>query len=468
MQANVRPVRLLPAALLLGVLCADGPAAAQALAYRGIFAGGFQWTDNVNFTPMNGPQPANASLNNPQGKPQSAVTLNLNPSILGSLETPRTLNELQYIFTFMGLVGGAGNQVNYTNRLELRTRFDADELTVMNFAFRVAQGEQAIFPDPPPGQAAAVIVPGYFKFGTVEANEGLNHRITPYLVYTQALAGNVFYPIDAQPARPSVFGANFASAVNYNDDPDTYGVTFNSQFVATEDLACDPNPLVNTCGGNRTCSIITHRCVIDSTVAGPARQELEAKTNVPQLASRLAGTYRHDFKNGFLGELDLGVQNVLRLTDGGGQFWQPAGRLAVRYDQPDGAVALTLNHGTALNIDLGGIVLGDNADLIGTIPIDRETRNWVVQLQAGYQRGTLINAFGELLPGFQLFAGDVALTYRPQRWLPNLFGAVRYQFRYQIADPANNGTRIPIELHALRNAVLFNVGFEYPERQQGK
>ena len=34
-----------------------------------------------------------------------------------------------------------------------------------------------------------------------------------------------------------------------------------------------------------------------------------------------------------------------------------------------------------------------------------------------------------------------------------------------ITEPAIDGTRVGVELHALRNAVMLNFGFEFPEKR---
>jgi len=430
---------------------------------RGVFAGGFEWTDNSNFLPMNSPVPLGATEESAP-RPRSAFTANLNPSVIGTYETPRSLTELQYTLQFATVLG-VGQQVNYTNRLELRHRYDLTDLTVVNFALRGTQGQQTMYPEPQPGAATTLIVPGTFVFGTAEVAENLTSRLSPDVVFTQALGGNIFVPIDAKPARPNVFAANVALALQYNDDPTNYGLTLNSQLAAAGEIECDPWATVNACGANRTCAVATHRCVIDASVTEAARKILEARTNPPTLGSRLAVNIRHDFKNGFNGEADLGVQQLMRLTDAGGQNWQPAGRLSIRFAEEDVTAALNFNHGTQLNLDLGGLVLADNVDLVGAVPLDRQTRRFGTQLQLAYQRGTLIDALGNLLPGFQVFGADLALTYRPETLLPNLAFALRYAFRYQITEPAANGNAVSYDLHAMRNAIALNVGFEFPERK---
>lgn len=455
-----RPFALLAFA---GVALCSGAAEAQYTTARGVFAGGFEYTDNTNFTAMNAPAPQGATAA-AAPKPRPGFTLNLNPAAILSYETPRTLTELQYTLNFATVLG-IGNQVNYTNRLELRTRYDVSDLTVTNFIVRATQGQQTLFPEPTPGAATTLIVPGTFTFGTVELAQNANSRLSPDWVLTEQVGANFFYPIQATPPRPSVYAANGALALTYNDDPTFYGATLNSQFVATGDLECDPWATVNTCGANRTCAVATRRCVIDSSLTEAARKEAEARTNPPMLASRLAFNMRHDFKNGFTGEIDLGVQQAMRITDTGGQNWQPTGRIAVRYAEEDIQAGLTFNHGTQLNVDLGTLVLVDNVDLVAVIPLDRQTRRFVLQTQASYQRGTLIDNFGALKPGFQVVGGDVALAYRPENILPNLFFALRYAIRYQVTEPAANGNAVSYDLLALRNAVGLNVGFEFPERR---
>lgn len=438
-------------------------AGAQYTTARGVFQGGLEYTDNVNFLAMNAPTQVGAT-DASAPRPRPGFTLNLNPSAIGTYETPRSLTELQYTLQFATVLG-IGQQLNYTNRLEVRHRYDATDLTTVNFAVRGTQGQQNMFPEPQPGAATTLIVPGQFTFGTAEVAENLNTRLSPDVVFTQAVGANYFYPIDAKPARANVFAANAALALQYNDDPTNYGITLNAQLTAPGDIECDPYATVNACGGGRTCAVATRRCVIDASMTETARKILEAKANPPTFGGRLGVNIRHDFKNGFNGEIDLGVQQLMRLTDIGGQNWQPAGRMAIRFAEEDIAAGLTFNHGTQLNLDLGTLVLADNLDLVGAVPLDRQTRKWMLQLQASYQRGTIIDNFGALQPGFQVVGGDLALTYRPENWLPNLAFALRYNIRYQVTEPAANGNTVNYNLEALRNAVALNVGFEFPERR---
>ena len=445
-----RPVASLAFA---GVLVFSGSARAQYVTARGVFAGAFEWTDNVAFVAMNAPGGGDG--------PRSGFTAALNPAVIATYERPRSLTEAQYTLNFATLLG-VGQQINYTNRLELRHRYDVTDLTVVNFALRGTQGQQTMYPEPQPGAATTLIVPGTFTFATVEVGENLNTRLSPDVVFTQQFGGNIFYPIAADPARANVYAANLALALQYNDDPTNYGLTLNSQLAATGDLECKNDA---ECGANATCAIATHRCVINDTAAEPTRKDLENKRNPATLGSRLGVNIRHDFKNGFNGEADLGVQQLMRLSDAGGQNWQPAGRLAIRFAEEDITAGLTFNHGTQLNLDLGGIVLADNVDLVGTYPLDRQTRRWMTQLQVAYQRGTLLDNEGALLPGFQVFGSDLVLTYRPETVVPNLAFALRYSFRYQITEPAANGNAVSYDLHAMRNAVGLTVGFEFPERR---
>ena len=442
------------------------PAGAQALGWRSIFGGAFEYTDNSNFVAENAVQPADRTAAN-EVKKIPAFTLNLNPSLLLSAETLRSMTELQYTLNFATAIGVA-KQLNYTNRFELRTRYDISDLTVGNVAIRATQGEQTMFTEPQPGQAVAVVVPGKFGFMTLEAAENFNRRLSEFVVFTQQGGANVFLPTYAIPARPKLFAANMAMAVGYNDDPTNYALNFATAFATTETLQCDPYATVNPCGANRTCAVATRQCVIDDTITPIARKALEAKINAPTLGSRLGGNVRHDFKNGFSAELDLGVQQLMRLSDLGGQNWQPAGRIAIRFAEEDVQAGFTFNHGTQLNIELGGLVMGDNVDLVAVTPLDRQTRKWILQMQTGYQRATTIDGLGKLLPAVQVVGGDVAIAYRPEQFvLPNLAFALRYQIRFQITEPNAVGSTANYELYTLRNAVGFTVGFEYPERKPG-
>ncbi len=449
--------------LAAGALSFSGEARAQYTTLRGVFGGGFEWTDNSNFVPFNSPRDPDATEAS-QVRPRPAFTMNLNPAVIGTYETPRWLHELQYTLNFAAVVG-IGDQINYTNRLELRSRYDVSDLTVANFALRGTQGQQTMFPEPEPGQAAPLVVPGTFSFGTVEVAEAINHRISPDVVFTQQLGGTAFYPINATPPRPEVFAANLAMALQYNDDPTNYAINLTSALAATATLPCDPYATNDTCGQGRVCAVATRTCEFVPEIAAPARAAISARINAPTLGNRFGGNMRHDFKNGFSFEIDLGVQQLMRLTDAGGQAWQPAGRLAVRFGEEDVQAGLTFNHGMQLNLDLGAIVLGDNLDLVGAFPLDRQTRKWILQLQAGYQRGTLIDNLGNLQPGFQVLGGDVGLAYRPEGWLPNMNIALRYQIRYQITEPAAQTAIFATEELRLRNAVGLNLGFEFPERK---
>ncbi|MEZ4297277.1 MAG: hypothetical protein R3B70_20100, partial [Polyangiaceae bacterium] len=416
------------------------------------FAGNVQVTDNIQFVPYNSPDGAQ--------KPRAGVVGELNPAVILSYETPRWLHELQYTLN-LATVFGVGDQFNYTNRLELRSRYDVSELTQVNFAIRATQGGVTFFPEPEAGKPVAAFAPGVFTFGTLELAQGVNHRLGEFVVFTEQAQVQVFRPIQADPPRPGVYGGNMQLAIAYNDDPDNYAANLGVQLAATEEIECVND---QQCGAGRVCAVATRRCEIASTTAPALADEIRAQANAPMIANRLGVNYRHDFRNGFNGEVDLGVQQAMRLTDGGGQNWQPVGRLGLRFQEEDINFAITANHGAQLNPNAGGLVMATNVDLVGGVALDRQTRNWVVQLQTGYQRGTPFDTFGALLPGFHVAAADAALTYRPERWLPNFTAALRYQFRVQITE-AQPGLAVLEDLIAMRHAVAINVGFEFPEKK---
>lgn len=437
------------------MLLAAGEARGQYVQARGTFAANVMGTDNVQFVPGNGLPGAPA--------PTPAFVFDVSPAGILSYETPRWLHELQYTLNFATVIGN-GQQYNYTNRLEARSRYEVSDLTVANFAVRLQQGGLTFFPAPEAGQPVAAFAPGTFTFVTGELAQGVNRRLSERLAVTENLTLNLFQPVASDPPRPPVYGANLQAALAYNDDPDNYNVNFGSQLGMTGEIECDADA---QCGGGRVCAVATHRCVVPETTAAPLREQLEAQANAPILASRLGVGYRRTFENGFNTDLNVGVQQAMRLTDGGGQNWQPVGRIAVQYQQEEAAIQLTLNHGAQLNLAVGGLVMATNVDLVGTVPIDRQTRNFVVTLQTGYQRGTPFDTFGALLPGFHVAAVDAGLAYRPERWLPNLAMGLRYQFRMQLTEAQAGVSRVPVDLLATRHAVTFNVGFEFPERKQG-
>lgn len=454
-MASVSAPRSLLPAVLLASFCTSRAAPAQDMQLRGTFAANVQGTDNVQFVPSNGLPGA--------AKPTPAFIVDLTAAGVFSYETPRWLHELQYTLNLASVIG-IGQQYNYTNRLEARSKYDVSDLSVANFAVRLGQGQLTFFPSFEPGKPVAAFAPGTFTFVTAELAEGYNRRLSERVNFNQALALNYFQPVDSDPPRPAVFGGNLQMGLQYADDPDAFNVNFGSQLGVTQDIQCFNDA---QCGAGRVCAVATNRCVVPETTAAPLREQIQAQINAPVLASRLGVGYRRDFKNGFTGELDLGVQQAMRLTDGGGQNWQPVGRLGVRYQEEDAALQLTLNHGAQLNIDIGGLVMATNADLVGTVPIDRQTRNFILTIQTGYQRGTPFDTFGVLLPGFHVAAADAALAYRPERWLPNLQAGLRYQFRMQITEAQAGVPVVPVNLIAMRHAVVFNVGFEFPERKQG-
>lgn len=453
---SVSAHRLLATAALIAPLVVAGEAGAQYVQARGVFTANLMGTDNVQFVAVNGPDGA--------AKPTPAFVFDMNPGAILSYETPRWLHEVQYTLNFATVIG-VGQQYNYTNRLELRSRYDVSELTVANLALRLTQGGLTFFPTPEPGKPVAAFAPGTFTFATVEVAEGVNRRLSERLAVNENLTLNAFRPVAADPPRPGVWGANFQAALAYADDPSNFNVNIGSQLGLTEEIECTNDA---QCGAGRVCAVATNRCTILATVAPPLRDQISAQVNAPILANRIGVGYRRTFDNGFNTDLNVGVQQVMRLTDGGGQNWQPVGRIAVQYQREEAAIQLTLNHGAQLNLDIGGLVMATNADLVGTIPIDRETRNWVVAIQTGYQRGTPFDAFGVLLPGFHVAATDVGVVYRPERWLPNLQAGLRYQFRMQLTEAQAGASVVPVDLIAMRHAVVFNVAFEFPERKQGQ
>lgn len=434
-----------------------------------MFAAGLLATDNVSFAVMDGPDTV--------GRPAPGVTFQLDPAAVLTYTTPRSVTIFQYQLNFATVLAEQQRQqqqqqqFNFVNRLEVRTAYEVSELTRLNLALRGAYTAQSIygFGTTDAGRAQDEAGVGVFVAGTtmnLDATEGVNRLLSEDLTFTQQLGANVLIPVNPVTPRPNVFGANNTVGLQDRDGFDTYGVNLGTQLAVIGDIECDND---GQCGVGRICAVATHRCEVDPKNAEGVNAQTRATVNVPQLTNRLVLTERHDFNNGLTSNLEAGVQQLLRLTDGGGQFWQPTGRIGLRYEREEAAVALNLSHGMQLNLDVARIILADIAELTGTIPLDRETRRFVLQLQTSFERGSIIDAAGEVLPGFNLFAADAALNFRPERWLPNYFMTLRYQFRYQINEPGfgptANGPFIQYETHALRNAVALTVGFEFPERQ---
>jgi hypothetical protein len=443
---------LLPA-VLMASLCAAGTSRAQHVDWRAVFAANLQGTDNLQFVPMNGP-----------AKPIAGFTADLNPSVILSYEAPRWLHELQYTLNFAAVLGD-GQQINYTNRLEARTRYEVSELTTATFALRFTQGQLTFFPTPLAGVPAAAWAPGTFVFVTGEVAQGVNTRLSERLAFTENLVVTLHKPVVAEPVRPEVLGAGLQMALQYTDDPDAFNVNFGSQFGATGEVDC----VDGGCGPDRVCRVapLPRRCVVPDTppLTPTRRAEIEARANPPLLANRLGVGYRRDFNNGFNGNIDIGVQQAMRLSDGGGQNFQPVGRLALAFQEEGYAAQIGVNHGAQLAVELGGLVMATNVDLGGGFPLDRQTRNFNVQMQLGYQRGTPFDATYLILPGFHVAAFDTALVYRPEKWLPNLQMALRYSFRIQFTEDQAGGPVVEETLIAIRNGVMVNIGFEYPERK---
>jgi hypothetical protein len=419
--------RTLSVAVFLASSCGASASRAQHVELRGIFSANVQGTDNVNLSPMNGPEGAR--------RPAPAFIANLSPAVVLSYETPRWLHELQYSLNLATMIGG-GQQYNYTNRLEARSRHDVSELTRANFALRLAQGQVAFYSSQEPGKPVEAFVPGTYTFVTGELVQGIRRQLSERAAFDQSLTINAFRPVTWDMPRPAVYGANLQLALRYDDEPDDYGASIGTQLGVTEQLGCN---------GGVACG--------------------DVRLYAPILASRAVLEYSRDFLNGFHASLEGGVQQAMRLSDGGGQSWQPVGRAAIQYHQEEADVQLTLSHGAQLNPNVGGLVMATSADLLGAIPLDRRTRYFMLQLQTGYQRGTPFDASGALLPGFHVAASDVGLVYRPERWLPNLAIGIRYSFRLQITEARPSGLAETGELYAIRNAVLLDVGFEFPERK---
>ncbi len=471
----MRPdLRLVTSALVGGLLCAR-TASAQDVQYRVQVAANLQATDNVLFTPMNGRASGVCYDGNPNNDLQNCPTAGfvgeVAPGLLLTYETPRWLHSLAYNFNFAAVLG-AGNQINYENRLELRSRYDVSELTQTTFVLRAAQGQQTIFPQALPGQPVAALLPGEFMYTNVEAQETLTRLLSEEAALAQQLGIQVFRPIQElgvaregrqDPPRAGLFTANFQLAWQYNDAPKAFALTYGAQLTAF-DTYCN---LPAECGNAEEFACVDNRCVVrEGELAAPRREELVAIATSPQLLNRLAGTFRYDWRNGFNTDFDLGVQQIMRVLDGGGQNWQPVGRIAVGYEREEGQFQLIFNHGSQINTAVGGVVFADNIDLTGNLPLDRQTRTLMLQLQLGYQRGSVIDVAGELLPGFDLFAADVGLEYRPPRYLRGANFNVRYQLRYQITEPPLRSGELE-SLQAMRNTVLFGLGFQFPDRGPG-
>lgn len=486
----MRPhLRTIAAALTAVPILSASAANAQDRQYQVQIQGGLLFTDNILFTPMNGPAQAVCEDDNPTNDGQNCATFgfiaNLNPNAVFTYETPRWLHTLTYNLAFQWNLGGQ-DQINFENGIEARSRHDVSEVTQTVHALRFQFGRQTFFPQAAPGIVgnAAAFQPQAQEFHYVNAE--VRQGVTRELGEDTGLNGNLtfqtFQPIqdlsirrDEQqlPPRAGVYNTNLQIGLQHNDAPTEYGVALASQLVAF-DIYCR---VAAECGDAEIFACVENRCVIKEGQLTPMREEeVRAITTSPQLLSRLVGSVRRDWQNGFTTDLDLGVQHVMRVLDLGGQNWQPVGRAAIRYEREEANLQLTYNHGAQINPAVVGVVVADNVELTGNVPIDRETRDLLFQIQLGYQHGSIIDELGELSPTFDLIATDVALAYRPRRWLPAATIALRYQFRYQItqqlvggrfggAAQANEALQTG-PLQAMRNAVLLNFGYQFPDRGQ--
>lgn len=460
---------------------------AQDRQYQVQIQAGLQVTDNVLFTPMNGPAQAVCDDGDPNNDGQNCATFgllaNLNPNAVFTYETPRWLHALAYNFAFQWNLGGQ-DQINFEHGIEARSRYDVSELTQTTHALRVQFGQQTFFPQAAPGIVgnAAAFQPQAqeFHYLNLEARQAVTRALGEETGLTGNLAFQTFQPIQdlsinrdeqQQPPRPGLYNANLQLALQHNDAPTEYGVALGSQLAAF-DIHCR---VAAECGDAEIFACVENRCVIKEGQLTPAREEeIRAITTSPQLLSRLVGSVRRDWQNGFATDLDLGVQHVMRLSDLGGQNWQPVGRASIRYEREEANLELTYNHGAQINPAVVGVVMADNVDLTGNVPIDRETRDLLLQMQLGFQHGSLIDEFGELSPTFNLIATDVAIEYRPRRWLPAAAISLRYQFRFQITEQLVGGrfggaeeANAALErgpLQAMRNAVLLNFAYQLPDR----
>ena len=467
-------------------------AAAQDRQYQVQIQAGIQATDNVLFTPRNGPASAVCDDGNPANDGQNCPTFGfigeVNPSAVFTYETPRWLHALAYNFVLQWNMGGQ-DQVNFENGLEARSRYDVSELTQTTHGLRAQFGQQTFFPQAAPGMngTAAAFQPQAqeFHYLNLEVQQGVIRALGEDTGFNGNLTLQTFQPIQdlsidraeqQQPPRAGLYNANLNLALQHDDAPTEYGVAAGSQLAAF-DIYCR---FAAECGDAEAFACVENRCVIKEGQLTPAREEeLRAIATSPQLLSRLVGSVRQDWQNGFSTDLDLGVQHVVRLLDLGGQNVQPVGRVAIRYEREEANLELTYNHGAQINPAVVGVVMADNVELTGNVPIDRETRDLLFQMQLGYQHGSLIDDFGELTPTFNLIATDVAFEYRPRRWLPAATIALRYQFRFQITEQLvggrgalgggeEAGALADGPLNAMRNTVLLNFGYQFPERGQAQ
>jgi hypothetical protein len=324
-----------------------------------------------------------------------------------------------------------------------------------------------------------------FHYLNMEVQQGVIRALGEDTGFNGNLTFQTFQPIQdlsinrdeqQQPPRAGLYNTNLNLALQHNDAPTEYGVALGSQLAAF-DIYCR---VAAECGDAAAFACVENRCVIKEGQLTPAREEeLRAITTSPQLLSRLVGSVRQDWQNGFSTDLDLGVQHVVRLLDLGGQNVQPVGRVAIRYEREEANLELTYNHGAQINPAVVGVVMADNVELTGNVPIDRETRDLLFQMQLGYQHGSLIDDFGGLTPTFDLLATDVAFEYRPRKWLPAATIALRYQLRFQITQQLvggrgalgggeEAGALADGPLNAMRNTVLLNFGYQFPDRGQAQ
>ncbi len=409
--------RLLPVACLLSLFSTHADARDQ---LQGVFEGSIAWTDNIRATPDD-PEPGSLVL------PATAdVFAVLSPGIVYAVEERDRAFRLGYRYT-ANLYFEHSETNAFANMLDWESFWILSSRTRLLLAASVTQSHFHSAGTLASSSATALnaIFPGTSPFIMGRAAQTLTLRPWNHWRLMQAAAANVLTPVFADTEAATTLVASNRFGADYFFRHDALGAEIGAEYARVSGR-------------------------VDPTGFTPGDTQ-------SQIISRALARWRSDWGRHFFSHLDAGPVHVY-LLERNRHFWNPAGTASLGYTRREGDLSLTYRRDARTSLFLGQTFLINEVTLRGALPLS-EDPEVDFATSAGYQRGRLIDANGDLATPIRVWLADVSLS-----WLA--LDHLRLGLRYQHAQQETDATRPPLPLSYVRNTVMATASFYYPPERE--
>jgi hypothetical protein len=403
-RARVAVIRRLACASV-GVALWSGVARATPI-LQGTAESSAGYTDNLESSP-------NVAIAGIPAK-SPGVLVQLSPSLMLSLSTPRAIQRLAYTFTYILVVNNL-SQNSSANRLDYQAFFDVSPRATLLVDANVVQSNT----DTATGLGQGALLPGPTSYVSGTSNELLSLSLTArWRTWAAAqVLGQVPLSSGENPETGSLAGL---AGIERAWRTRALGVEARSNYT-----------------------VIVNSLLLDGAPAGPQEQ----LTNVGVVQ------FRQDLGQHFTSSLEAGGMRVDRLNTGAG-FWAPAGAAALTYTNDVGEIELSYNHAMTSNPLLGQYLLVDEARLRAAIPLIRAPE-LLLTGSGGYQFGQLLDENDNVAAHVNTLLIDAGLRYQVTE---SLFLGVRYQHIERWSDVVLP----PLPLSFTRNTAMLTATFKWP------